>query len=279
LRTIVHLSDLHFGRLDTDILPVLRADILAIKPDVIAVSGDLTQRARSRQFREARDFLKTLPFPKVIVPGNHDVPLNNVISRGLRPFTKYRRYIDNELEPVFADGEIAVLGINTARSFTFKNGRIDRRQVAQACVRLQTFPRHVTRIIVTHHPFDGPTAEGFGGLVGRAQMAMTGFAGCHVDFFLSGHLHTSRVGHSAARYKIAGYSALIIQAGTATSTRRRGEANAYNIIRIERSRVSIDCSTWDSDRGKFAIAATERFRRGPDGWVAAGQKRNSGRHS
>jgi hypothetical protein len=103
--------------------------------------------------------------------------------------------------------------------------------VAETCARLQSYPRHVTRIGIAHHPFDGPAAEGFGGLVGRANMAMTGFAGCHVDFFLSSHLHTSNVGYSATHYKIAGYSALIIQAGTATSTRRRREANACNTNR------------------------------------------------
>ncbi len=268
MRTIVHRSDLHFGRLDSDILPALILDVLAAKPDVIVVSGDLTQRARRHEFRQARDFLNALPFPKIVVPGNHDVPLYNVISRGLRPFANYRRYIGHDLEPGFADSEIAVLGINTARSFTFKNGRINRRQVAATCARLQTYPRHVTRIVITHHPFDGPAAEGFGGLVGRANMAMTGFAGCHVDFFLSGHLHTTYVGHSATRYKIAGYSALIIQAGTATSTRRRGEANAYNIIRSARPRVSVECVAWNPDLGEFAISTIERFCHGPDGWAA-----------
>jgi 3',5'-cyclic AMP phosphodiesterase CpdA len=276
LRTLVHLSDLHFGRLERDILPALTADIVAVKPDVVAVSGDLTQRARSHEFRQARDFLKALPFPKVVVPGNHDVPLYNIISRGLRPFAKYRRYIDDELEPSFADSEIAVLGINTARSFTLKNGRINLRQVARVCEQLQTYPPHVTRIVVTHHPFDLPGASHSGGLVGRANMAMTGFAACHVDLFLSGHLHTSHVGYSATRYKIAGYSALIIQAGTATSTRRRGQANAYNIIRVGRSRVSIDCSTWDPERGRFGISTTERIRRGADGWLAAARTREPG---
>lgn len=271
MRTVVHLSDLHFGRLDGVVLPALTADIVARKPDVVAVSGDLTQRARSHEFRQARDFLKTLPFPKVVVPGNHDVPLYNVVSRTLRPFTKYQRYLGEDMEPFFADEEIAVLGINTARAFTFKNGRINRRQVAQACARLEPHGRHITRIVVTHHPFDLPKAEGRGGLVGRAAMAMTGFAGCHVDFFLSGHLHTSHVGHSAARYKIAGYSALMIQAGTATSTRQRGESNAYNIIKIDGPRVAIECAKWEPALGKFGISGVERFRRGPQGWVAAPQ--------
>jgi predicted MPP superfamily phosphohydrolase len=150
LRTIVHLSDLYFGRLDSDILPALILDILAAKPDVIVVSGDLTQRARRHEFRQARNFLNALPFPKIVVPGNHDVPLYNVISRGLRPFTNYRRYIGHDLEPGFADSEIAVLGINTARSFTFKNGRINRRQVAatRGCKPIPATSRALSSLII-----------------------------------------------------------------------------------------------------------------------------------
>jgi 3',5'-cyclic AMP phosphodiesterase CpdA len=268
MRVILHLSDLHFGRLDEAILPALHADILVLRPDLIAVSGDLTQRARRRQFGAARDFLRSLPFPRIVVPGNHDVPLYNVIARGTRPLARFRRYIGEDLNPFFADEEIAVAGINTARALTVKNGRINRRQVVEACTQLQATAPGAIRIVVTHHPFDLPEVGRAHDLVGRSGMAMAGFAGCRVDLFLSGHLHTSRIGHSAQRYKIAGYSALIVQAGTATSTRRRGEANAYNLIRIEGPRIAVDCAVWDHERGQFAVATTQEFRRGLDGWAA-----------
>src|SRR5258705_9934060 len=122
MRTIVHLSDLHFGRVDHDLLDPLIQSVVAIKPDLVAVSGDLTQRARSHQFREARAFLDRLPQPQIVVPGNHDVPLHNVFSRFLQPLEKYRRYITVDLQPFFTDEEIAVLGVNTARSLTIKGG-------------------------------------------------------------------------------------------------------------------------------------------------------------
>jgi 3',5'-cyclic AMP phosphodiesterase CpdA len=269
LRLIVHLSDLHFGRLDEAILPALGADILALRPDLIAVSGDLTQRARRRQFGAARDFLAALPFPRIVVPGNHDVPLYNVIARGTWPLARYRRYFGEALNPFFADGEIAVAGINTARALTFKNGRINRRQVAAACGQLQAAAPEATRIVVTHHPFDLPEGGRANDLVGRSGMAMAGFAGCRVDLFLSGHLHGSRIGHSAARYRIAGYSALIVQAGTATSTRRRGEANAFNVIRIGDQRIAVDCVAWNPVLAHFAVATRQEFRHGRDGWMAA----------
>ncbi|MGZ8212786.1 MAG: metallophosphoesterase family protein, partial [Burkholderiales bacterium] len=129
MRTLVHLSDLHFGRVNEAVLGPLARRIGAIAPDVVVVSGDLTQRARKRQFRAARAFLDTLPTPQIVVPGNHDIPLDTVVARFLTPLRNYRRYIGNDLEPGFVDHQIAVVGVNTARSLTFKGGRINEDQV------------------------------------------------------------------------------------------------------------------------------------------------------
>src|SRR6185369_12841939 len=100
MRTLAHLSDLHFGRVDSAILNPLVKTIQALKPDLVAVSGDLTQSARSEQFKEAREFLDALPSPQIVVPGNHDVPLHNVFARFATPFENYRRWISDNLEPV-----------------------------------------------------------------------------------------------------------------------------------------------------------------------------------
>ena len=129
MRTIVHLSDLHFGRVDYAVVEPLVQTVAELAPDVLAVSGDLTQRARSEEFKEAREFLDTLPSPQIIVPGNHDVPLYNVFKRFLQPLDKYKRYITGDLEPFHADAEIAIMGINTARSLTIKDGRINEVQI------------------------------------------------------------------------------------------------------------------------------------------------------
>lgn len=264
MRTIAHISDLHFGRVDYAILPALAKAVSAAEPDLVVVSGDLTQRARHSEFAEARRFLGTLPSPQIIVPGNHDVPLYDVVSRWRAPLAKYRQHISNDPEPFYADDEIAVLGINTSRSLTLKGGRINRAQVAASCARMEARPADTTRILVTHHPFD--VAHGGSGRVGRAGMAMADFARCRIDMILTGHLHISRTGSSTERYKIDGYSALMIQAGTATSSRRRGERNAWNLIRIERPQAVVECRAWDDAQASFALSRIDRFQLSSDGW-------------
>jgi 3',5'-cyclic AMP phosphodiesterase CpdA len=277
MRILAHLSDLHFGRIERATVNALIAKVTEARPDIVIVSGDLTQRAKQREFQEARQFLEALPSPQIVVPGNHDVPLYNVLARTLRSLHNYQRYISRDLEPFYSDDEIAIVGLNTARSLTFKNGRINRQQVARSCARLDACGENRTRIIVSHHPFDLPEAHEFHGLVGRAQMAMAAFARCHVDLILSGHLHGSRTGESAPRYKILGHSALVIHAGTATSTRTRGELNSFNLIQVDRSSVSIQCLTWNRERGSFFLSDTAPFQRTPAGWTripptdAAGQ--------
>jgi 3',5'-cyclic AMP phosphodiesterase CpdA len=263
----VHLSDLHFGRLDPNVVDPLVRRVRAFRPDVVAISGDLTQRARFREFHEARNFLAALPTPQIIVPGNHDVPLYNLYARFIRPLQRYRSQITMEMEPFFADQEIAVIGVNTSRSLTFKGGRINQDQVNRLQERLCGFAPEVTKIVVSHHPFDLPARYPARALVGRARMAVQSLAECGADVFLAGHLHISHAGHTAVRYRIAGFSALVVQAGTATSTRGRGEANSFNVLRIEHPDIAVERLAWDPPRADFAIAGIERFRHTEEGWL------------
>lgn len=266
MRTLVHLSDIHFGRVDQAIINPLIQAIRDANPAVVAVSGDLTQRARSREFKEARAFLDALPKPQIVVPGNHDIPLHNVFLRFARPLDNYRRYITGDLRPIYEDEEIAVIGVNTARSLTVKGGRINNAQIRWLREKLCAFGADLIKIVVTHHPFDLPEGYGERDLVGRARTAIGELAGCGADIFLAGHLHVSHTGHTATRYRFGGRSALVVQAGTAASTRGRGEANSFNVIRLMAPTIIIERYQWHSDRKVFASSVTQEFRRTDDGW-------------
>jgi 3',5'-cyclic AMP phosphodiesterase CpdA len=272
VRTLAHLSDLHFGRLDEAILAPLRASLEAQAPDVLVVSGDLTQRARASQFRAARKWLDTLPKPQVVVPGNHDVPLYNVFARFAAPLANYRRIVSEELEPHYIDAEIAVIGVNTARSATFKGGRINGDQVARIRGKICALPDEVVKIVVTHHPFDVPKASRDGGqIVGRARMALEGLADCGADVFLSGHLHESHVGHTADHYRIAGLSALVVQAGTATSSRTRESPNSFNVLHLAGRHIEITQHAWTGSG--FRPGPVQAFDHDGKGWHSS-ERRN-----
>jgi 3',5'-cyclic AMP phosphodiesterase CpdA len=266
MRTIVHLSDLHFGRVNPSLLDPLLTVVRDVAPDVVAISGDLTQRARSYQFQQARSFLDALPKPQIVVPGNHDIPLHNLFARFLEPLTKYKLYITDDLQPVYEDEEVAIVGVNTARSLTFKGGRINETQVSRLREKFCSFGEEVVKVVVTHHPFDLPEGHHERDLVGRAQMAMTGLAECGADLFLAGHLHISHTGHTK-RYNIHGYSALVVQAGTATSTRERGEVNSFNLLRIAYPAITVEKFAWNASTTSFAVSTVEQFKHTAEGWI------------
>jgi 3',5'-cyclic AMP phosphodiesterase CpdA len=253
MRTIVHLSDVHFGRIEPALVGKLSAAITRLSPDLLAVSGDLTQRARRSEFAAARAFLDALPFPRLVVPGNHDVPLYNVLTRFVMPLRRYTRAITSDLSPVFRDDEVIVVGVNTARSFTVGEGKINEQQVDE---------------IVTHHPFDLPEGVREERLIGRAAMAMAKLAAAGADLFLAGHLHISHIGHTAERYRIAGHSALVVQAGT-VSTRSRGEQPSFNVLRVHRPRIAVQRLVWNPERAIFSEAAATDYRHTETGWVKA----------
>jgi predicted phosphodiesterase len=224
----------------------LRRRLMALAPDVVIVSGDLTQRARPEQFREARAFLDSLPQPQVVVPGNHDVPLYNVLARFLAPLRRYRLIISQDFEPGFVDDEIAVLGINTARAFVFKGGRVSAGQLARVREALGRLDGRM-RILVSHHPCT----------------ALEALADCGVDVLVSGHRHATRIGHAEDQMRCP----LMIEASTATSRRTREEPNGFNLLRIEPRRVEID--HYSLQAGNFVRAARAAFSREAGGWKRA----------
>lgn len=256
-RVIVHLSDLHFGRVDARVVNALHDAVWALAPHVVAVSGDLTQRARRAQFRAARAFIDRLPSPHLVVPGNHDVPLYNVIARAFDPLGGYIRFVTSDLAPTHTDEITWIAGINTANPRTWKSGRVDAATLRRVESSLRALPPLIVKIVVAHHPFDAPDGSG-------ATASLHTLTAAGIDVFLTGHLHTSYTGHSAQRYNTGGRSAVVVEASTATSTRLRGESNGFNVIRVATDRIQVENRRWDGRM--FVMTDDQQFSRVDGGW-------------
>ena len=270
---LIHLSDLHFGAHDQRLVDAVAERVDEEKPDLVVISGDFTQRARTEQFKEACDFLERLRdsgHDVLAVPGNHDVPLYDVFRRFLSPLTRYQRYIDDTLCPVHQLAGVTVLGINTARSLTFSEGRINEEQIQ--FIR-DTFSRSdpaAMRVLVTHHPLFalpvGETGE-VKQAVGRSELALDAAGEAGVDMLLAGHHHTAS-SHSARDLVTRAGPALVVQAGTATSIRLRDESQSFNRIDIEAETVTLTLQNWSGD--KFESSTAQKYVREGDHWRIAG---------
>lgn len=244
---LLHLSDLHFGAHDERLVEAVEAKADELKPDLVVISGDFTQRARTEQFQEACRFLEKLRergHEVLGVPGNHDVPLYDVLRRFLSPLTRYRRYVDETLCPFMELPGVAVLGINTARSLTFKDGRISEGQVKFIRETFSRVEASAVRVLVTHHPlFAIPVGEEMERAVGRQELALDAIEEAGVDLLLAGHAHHAAM-HHAKDLVTREAGALVIQAGTATSTRVREQGQSFNTIDINGGRVTVTLNNW-----------------------------------
>ena len=271
MRTIAHISDIHFGTVDDAVADALVREINDLRPSLVVASGDFTQRARAWQYRAAAEFLGKLPRPQLVVPGNHDIPLSNVLARFFWPLRNYTKYISRDLRPVFRDDEMLVVGLNTARSFTWnfsgfwKDGRISEEQLLDIRLRACEQPQPLHKIVVTHHPFIPPPKERPHGIVHGAKHALAEMEACGVDIALAGHLHMGYSGDVRTHHEAVRRSIISIQAGTATSNRRRGEPNAYNLIKLDEKRLSVQVRAWNGRQ--FGAATDTHFARVEGMWV------------
>lgn len=262
---IVHLSDLHFGAHDERLVEAVEWQVDQLKPDLVVISGDFTQRARTEQFREACEFLEDLRergHEVLGVPGNHDVPLYDVLRRFLSPLARYRRFIDESLCPFVELSGVAVLGINTARSLTFKDGRINKDQVAFIRETFSRTPSDAFRILVTHHPLFALTVgDEVERAIGRQELALNAIEEVGVDMVLAGHAHHASSQDAGDLVTRAG-GVLVVQAGTATSTRVREQEQSFNTIDISEGSATITVNAWNGEDFKPKDAQRYDWREG-----------------
>jgi len=273
MRRIAHLSDLHFGAHDPAVVTRLEEWLAAARPDLVVVSGDLTQRARAAQFRAADALLRRIEaggMEVVVVPGNHDVPLYDVFRRFLSPLGRYCRIIQRGRRDRYRDDEIAVLGLFSPRSLTIKDGRLNREQIAEIEAHFASLPRRVIRLLVTHHPIVPLPGHREGAVLApldNGAAALAAARAAHVHLLLAGHNHMAHIANEIAS-RSADAGILVVQAGTATSVRRRGEPNSFNLIAIEPGHLSIDVMA-SVDGRPFTATAAHHFTLDDAGWRRA----------
>ena len=262
---IAQISDLHFGAASPLAVRALSDSLNKVAPDLIVVTGDLTQEGRRKEFEEAKTFLTALPGDVMVIPGNHDIPVRNLYARFVQPYARFGRYIGPEINPVWRSARMHLVGANSARraaaDINWSFGRLSRKQIAAAANEFSQAPANAIKGLAVHHPFlKGPGTAG-SRTVGRGNEMLDACARHGLDFTLTGHVHQS----SAKTMTIGDRTVVAIQAGTATSIRTRLEPPAYNLISINDDRLQVEILTYQND-GFDGHTSLNFLRDGASGW-------------
>ncbi|XDA97022.1 metallophosphoesterase [Sulfitobacter sp. LCG007] len=263
MRRIIHLSDLHFGRDRPQLLEPLLKAVNGIDADLVAISGDLTQRATPEQYEAARSFIDALHGPVLAVPGNHDTPLHNIFERVLMPWRRYRRYISKDLEPQVHDPKMSVVGINSVNNLGWQRGWFTGADIRKVRKSFAETPPDAFRVVVVHHPLEHLPGERKR-LTRGASDAIRALAQCGTDIVLSGHLHSWRADTFANRAEDP--HVLSVQAGTGLSNRVRGEPNDFNLVSMEADEVQVERFATDGEGLSFERIDCVRFRQIDGNW-------------
>lgn len=245
--TLLQISDLHVGSAYLpSVAQALVKQVPKLKPDVIIVSGDFTQRAKRHQFEEARRLLDQLPrVPTVVVPGNHDVPLYRIVERLLSPHGLYKQFISEQLDSVLRLDDAVIVALDSTSPYgAITNGRITRKQLDFCCEAFRDTPSGATRIVVAHHPFAPPPDYDRSSPVRGAKRAMNRLSELGVDLIFGGHLHRAYIGNSLDVFpdRARRHGIIIVQCGTTTSRRgrvRERERNSFNVINLSENMFRI----------------------------------------
>ena len=266
---ILHISDLHFGPLFLPVVAeVLMETIQSLNPDAMVVSGDLTQRAKRYQFKEARQFLDRMgDLPMLVIPGNHDVPLWRIFERLFKPHALYCEIITPDLNPVLRVGNVVLVGLDsTAPRHSISNGRIYPHQLRHCEETFAAVPKDMTRIVVAHHHFAPGHDRVFDIAMPGARRAIDCFVEQKVEMILGGHLHRSYIGSSLdffpGHHRDRGV--IIVQCGTTTSSRGKGrerDENTFNLIEAGSQTLTVTHYLYLEEAGKFVPFSKHIFPR------------------
>lgn len=255
MTVLLQVSDAHFGTEQPQVVEALAALARQQQPDLVVLSGDITQRARPAQFRAARAFADRLGAPVLAVPGNHDIPLFNLWARLWRPYAHYRAAFGSELEPVHRAQDLLVVGVNTTRAWRHSDGQVSSAQIARAAGLLAQARPEQLRVVVVHQPIAVSFAEDRSSRLHGHRQAMQHWAAAGADLVMGGHIHLPGV------LALAGLARPMwaVQAGTAVSRRvRPGAPNSVNLLRWGRHSTPGCCriEQWDHAAGAGAFVCT-----------------------
>jgi 3',5'-cyclic AMP phosphodiesterase CpdA len=266
MTVVLHISDTHFGTEQPAVVEALVRLSHIQSPDLVILSGDITQRAQRSEFAAARTFMDRLNVPaRLVIPGNHDIPLYDLFSRLFMPYARYSHAFGKELEPVYESADLLVIGVKTTRRYRHIEGEVSERQVNQVVTRLQQASKEQLRLVVTHQPVHVTKKADEKNLLNNCDEAIYRWAEAGADLILGGHIHRPFI--CALHEKMHDFPrrTWAVQAGTALSTRIRFDAgNSVNLIRcgIEHSHLC-DIERWDYDANKqaFQLKAKEELLR------------------
>jgi 3',5'-cyclic AMP phosphodiesterase CpdA len=262
---VLQISDPHFGTEQPSVLEALLQLARAQAPDLVILSGDITQRARRSQFDAAQRFLERLAAPaQLVLPGNHDIPLFNLAARLFAPYANHRRAFGPELEPHYESAELLVLGVNTTSPARHIDGAVSSAQIERVALRLRRAARTQLRIVVTHHPLHVTLPDDEKNLLRGHAAAARAWARAGADLVLGGHIHLPYVRPLRERCADLQRAVWAVQAGTAMSWRvRPGAPNSINLIRYAGADSARCCvvERWDfdADRHCFGLADSTRI--------------------
>lgn len=248
MSTLLQISDPHFGTEQPHVVHALRRLARSLRPELIVFSGDITQRARRTQFTAARRFAAGLGAPVLAVPGNHDIPLFNIVARIVSPYGNYMSAFGGNLEPEYDSDTFLVVCTNTTRPARHKDGEISCAQIARVCARLRQATPEQVRIVVTHQPVLAIRKEDEANLLHGHETAVRVWSHAGADIIMSGHIHLPYVRSLAERFSDLPRRTWCVQAGTAVSWRIRGDVpNSINVLRHARGDPACRVERWDFD--------------------------------